>query len=344
TIIAAWYFYTIASPLYSTHSSFLIQQNEEPAATGGGLFGAGVVDAVKDSIAVQGYLTSMGAMIRLEEDQGFKSFYSADTVDSLSRLATDASDADAFKVYRRSVKIGFDPTEGIINMEVIAPTPQASYDFSIALLRYAEEQVSDLTQRKRADQMKGAQESFRDAEEARTAALLNLVKIQQDLQVIDPMSDAGSVMGQINALETEKITAQLALEEQLANLRPNRVKVEQLRAAIKRREDLIAELRRGLTEGLDGQTSIASKTAQLRIAEADFATRDLMLQTALQALEGARVSADRQARYVAPSIEPVLSDAPSYPRKFENTMLAFLIFGGIYLIMSLTASILREQV
>jgi capsular polysaccharide transport system permease protein len=40
----------------------------------------------------------------------------------------------------------------------------------------------------------------------------------------------------------------------------------------------------------------------------------------------------------------VRPEDPSYPRKFENTLLSFLIFGGVYLIMSLTASILREQV
>ncbi len=44
------------------------------------------------------------------------------------------------------------------------------------------------------------------------------------------------------------------------------------------------------------------------------------------------------------SVEPVVSEDPSYPRSFENTILAFLIFSGIYLMISLTASILREQV
>ena len=37
-------------------------------------------------------------------------------------------------------------------------------------------------------------------------------------------------------------------------------------------------------------------------------------------------------------------DAPAYPRAFENTLLAFLVFSGIYLLISMTVSILREQV
>ena len=56
------------------------------------------------------------------------------------------------------------------------------------------------------------------------------------------------------------------------------------------------------------------------------------------------MEANRQVRYLTISVEPVSSQEPSYPRAFENTLLAFLIFGGIYLLVSLTASILREQV
>ncbi|MDG1520237.1 MAG: hypothetical protein P8H36_06170 [Yoonia sp.] len=43
-------------------------------------------------------------------------------------------------------------------------------------------------------------------------------------------------------------------------------------------------------------------------------------------------------------VEPVAPDEATYPRALENTILAFLVFAGIYLMISLTASILREQV
>jgi capsular polysaccharide transport system permease protein len=49
-------------------------------------------------------------------------------------------------------------------------------------------------------------------------------------------------------------------------------------------------------------------------------------------------------RYLSTGVRPVAPDEPTYPRAFENTLLAFLIFSGIYLMLSLTASILREQV
>ncbi|MDF1727695.1 MAG: capsule biosynthesis protein, partial [Sulfitobacter sp.] len=58
----------------------------------------------------------------------------------------------------------------------------------------------------------------------------------------------------------------------------------------------------------------------------------------------ARTEANRQVRYLTVAVEPVAPDQATYPKAFENTVLAFLIFAGIYLMLSLTASILREQV
>ncbi|MEO0358386.1 MAG: capsule biosynthesis protein, partial [Pseudomonadota bacterium] len=348
TLIAGYYFYNIATPMFSTKSSFLIQQNEAQAAAAGGglggLMGGSQLATVQDSIAVQGYLGSEAAMIRLDEDYGFKAHFSGDNIDPLSRLDPNPTNAEAYKVFRRNVKIGYDPTEGIINMEVISATPEASVGFSEALILYAEERISNLTQRLREDQMKGARESFQTAEAARERALEEMVQLQSSLEIADPMGLIASIQGQITQLETELTTLRIQLAEQLENRRPNQARVDALRGQIRRRQERIEELQGNLTDTTSGELSAAEKQARLRVAEADFQTRDLMLQTALQNLEGARVAADRQARYLAPSVFPVAPDEAKYPRSFENTLLAFLIFGGVYLMISLTASILREQV
>ena len=86
-------------------------------------------------------------------------------------------------------------------MEVVAASPEASVAFSNALIRYAEERVSNINQRLRDDQMKGAIESFHDAQIARNEALDRLVTLQQELTVIDSKSATASMQGQILALE-----------------------------------------------------------------------------------------------------------------------------------------------
>jgi capsular polysaccharide transport system permease protein len=85
-------------------------------------------------------------------------------------------------------------------------------------------------------------------------------------------------------------------------------------------------------------------SGQMRIAEAELQTRQLMLSQAAQQMEVARIEANKQVRYLSTGVRPLAPDEPTYPRAFENTLVAMLIFGGLYLMMSLTASILKEQV
>ena len=99
-----------------------------------------------------------------------------------------------------------------------------------------------------------------------------------------------------------------------------------------------------MNDASEGENSLAQMAVNLQLAQADLASRDMMLQSALQQMEQSRVEASRQVRYLTVAVQPVASQEPTYPRKFENTVLAFLIFAGIYLMISLTASILREQV
>ena len=86
-------------------------------------------------------------------------------------------------------------------------------------------------------------------------------------------------------------------------------------------------------------------TWDVALAEAaGSATRQQLLATAATQMESARVEANKQVRYLSLSVAPVPPDEPTYPKALQNTIVAFFIFAGIYLMMSLTASILREQV
>ncbi|MGO4854363.1 capsule biosynthesis protein [Phaeovulum sp. W22_SRMD_FR3] len=345
TIMAGWYFYFIASPMYATRAEFVIQQADQTASGGlAGLFSGTQLATSQDSITVQSYLNSREALLRLDKDQGFKAKFSNPSLDAIQRLPEGASNEKAYKVYRNNVKIGYDPTEGIIKMEVIAPDPQDSVHFSQALINYAEEQVDQLTQRLREDQMQGARDSYADAEAKVLAAQEKVLHLQEQLGVLDPVTESNVVMSQVSTFETEAQKKRLQLQQLMDNAQPNAARVEGVKGDIARLEAVIAQLRSQLTQGSGTSTSLASVTGQLRIAEAELQTRQVLLGQAAAQLETARIEANKQVRYLSMGVSPVAPDEPTYPRKFENTILAFLIFGGIYLMMSLTASILREQV
>ncbi|MEM6694274.1 MAG: capsule biosynthesis protein [Pseudomonadota bacterium] len=347
TLIVGWYFARVATPMYATHSEFVIQQAQAPATAGAsglsGLFSGTSFATSQDSIAVQGFLQSIDAMLRLDADLGFRTHFSGDNIDILQRLEPDATKEAAYRLYSKFITISYDPTEGIIKMEVVAADPETSRLFSERLVTYAEEKVDALSLRLREDQMQGARESFEAAEQAMFDAQQRVLALQERLGVLDPMTESQALMTQVTTLEGQLSEKRLQLEQLLDNVRPNQARVEGTRGDISRLETLIAELRAQLTVSNESGQSLARISGELRIAERELQTRELLMTQALQQMETARIEADRQTRYLEQSVSPIAPDTPAYPRAFENTLLAFLIFGGIYLMISLTASILREQ-
>ncbi len=346
TILVGVYYYNYSTPLYATKSEFLIQQADSQAGGGslGGLFSGTGFATSQDSITVQSYLQSREAMLRLDEDIGFKEHFADPAIDPLLRLKENGSNEAAYKLYKRMVKIGYDATEGLVKMEVIAADPQLSEQYSRALITYAEEQVDNLTQRLRGDQMKGSRDSFDDAEQKMLAAQNRVLELQERLGVIDANTEMAALMGQINTFETQLQEKGLQRQQLLDNPRPNQARVDGVTGDIARLEALVAELRNQMTQGGTNTASLARISGEMRIAEIDLETRQMMMQQALQQLETARISANRQVRYLSLGVSPIAPDEATYPRKFENTVVAFLIFSGLYLMASLTASVLREQV
>ena len=348
TFIVAWYFSVMATPMYATNSEFVIQQADTGGGGGGagglgGLFQGTSMATQQDSITVQSYLASREAMVRLDEDHAFKAHFSDEDIDRIQRLDAEATNEDAFDLYKKHVKISYDPTEGILRMEVIAASPEKSQEFSEALLDYAEEQVDQMTQRPRNAAMAGARQSLDEAEARRQAALEKWVSLQENLTTVGGGTETSLIIQEIGLREQERSNLALTLQSRLDVRRPNEAQVSALRNQIANLDRLIADLRGKLTDSSEGG-SAASNDLQLRLAEEDYTFQSLQVQAALTQMEAARIEANKQVRYVSVGVAPIAPDEATYPRAFENSILAFLIFAGVYLMISLTSSILREQV
>ena len=99
-------------------------------------------------------------------------------MDPLVRLDHDAAIETVYSTYRDQLTIGYDPTEGVVKMEMLAADPITSQAFSEALIRYAEERVERMSQRLREDQMAGARESYEDAERRVSEAQARVLELQ----------------------------------------------------------------------------------------------------------------------------------------------------------------------
>jgi capsular polysaccharide transport system permease protein len=345
TFFAGYYYYAVATPMYKTDSEFLILTADGSGAAAGGLGGLlpSQFSTGQDSVATQSYLESKDAMLRLDSDMGFRKHFSQSWIDPIQRLDPDASMETAFKLYRKYVKLGYDPTEGVIRMEVSTAIPELSASFSKKLIEYAEERVDDLSRRKREDAVVTANKGLEDAKEARRAAQRRLVELQEG-SILDPAGEIANIRALINSVELRLQEKQLDLNVQMSNARPNATRVAALRSEIAVYEAELAKQNARLNQASNGQASLAKLSSEIQMAQADLATADLVLQAALENKRLSEIEANKQVRYLTVSVRPLASQDPYYPRAFENTLLAFLVFSGIYLLLSLTVSILREQV
>ena len=346
TLVVGYYFYAIATPMYASKSAFLILSADGGGGGGGGGLGSLLPSQFatgQDAIATQEYLESKDAMLRLDAELGFHAHFSQPWIDPLQRLDPDASNEAIYKLYRKYVKLGYDPTEGVIRMEVSTADPAVSTEFSQRLIKYAEERVDELSQDKRQDAVRTADQSLERAKAERRAAQAQMVALQES-SILDPQGEIASIRSLISTVELQLQEKELALSIQQNNSRPNAARVAALQSEITILSTELDKQKARLTEATEGEASLASKTAAIQMAQADLATADMVLQSALEAKRQAEIEANKQVRYLTVSVRPVPSQDSTYPRAFENTILAFLIFSGIYLMISLTASILREQV
>ncbi|MBO9411126.1 MULTISPECIES: capsule biosynthesis protein [unclassified Ruegeria] len=344
TLIVGTYFYRYATPMYASDSAFSILQADGGGASFRGFLAGTQYATAQDSVATQEFLESKDALLRLDRDMGFADIFKQEWIDPIQRLSPDASLEETYKLFKRMITIGYDPSDGIIRMEVAAPSAELAVGLSERLLSYAEETINGLTELKREDQMREARTAFELAQAERRKAQEDLIELQLQGALLDPENVIAGLRGRINALETEIQDKELQLAALLDNLRPNQAKVDGARADIRRLEQVLDELNAQMLDVSAGENSLAQLSVRLQMAQADLIARDMMLQNAMQQMETTRTEANRKVRYLTVSVNPVPSQDPTYPRKFENTILAFLLFAGIYLLISLTASVLREQV
>jgi len=346
TWLVGYYFYNVATPMYEVESQMVIQKpgSSSDSSGLGGLLGGGGLSNLEDSVIVQGYLGSREAMLRLDAENGFIAHFQQDFIDDIQRLPADVSMEAAYKKYKKYVQIGYDPTEGVIRMSVIAITPKKSAEFARALISFAEERVDQIAAPVRRDQLTVAKSNYAAAEQEVRDAADHVLELQQSAGVISPDADASGQLSIVNSLEAQLDQRRLALAEINRNEAPNQAQVRAIENDIKNLTDRISERRAAMFTNDDASASLARVSGELSIARSNLEMRQILLQQSLSSLDGARQETNRQTRYLSIAVAPVPPDVPTHPKALENTILALALFFGIYIFLSLTVAILREQI
>lgn len=345
TIIMVVYYYFIATPLYGANTQMNIQKASNAATQGmQSLFAGTALASQRDSISVQDYLNSRSAFTRLENDYPFAQLFMGDNVDPFLRLSDDATPEDAYSLYRKQVKVTYDNTDQMLRMEVRTPTSQSALAVSEFLLSYAEDQVDKETQRVRDAGVNEAEINVSQKADLLEDAQAAVFDIQEQQGTLSPTADKESLVAQIAAIREQQTQQRLVLMQLESNPNPPSARVNAAKSEISRLQNLIDDLTaEGTAVDNEGQ-SVARLDQEMRIAETKVALAQQEYEAAVLNLQAAQAEARSQRTFITTSLPPTPTYEPIYPKKFLSSISAFMIFFALYILVSITIEVIREQV
>ena len=346
TSIVAWFMWFEASEFYRSEAQFLVQSaDRNGGASSGGLLGLiGGGGGAYDPNAVQSYLLSRDVLRLLDREHGWIAHFQQPGLDFFHGLAPEATFEDAYRHYQDMIEVSYDPTEGLVEMSLVAADPLTARRFSEAVVGYAEEMVNRLSARIQADAVEDAELNLVESEERLRQAEQSVAELQKALDTFTVEGEVVAEMQIIGAMEVELEALRGRRTNLLRVTDTTDARVERISNQILTLESQIAQRREKITgESTEDRSSLADINLAMTKARFEVEAASAIFAAAVQRREVAVANARRQGRYLEMVSSPSMPDEANYPQKIETTALAFFAFLGFYIIASLTISLIREQ-
>jgi len=325
TLLAALYFFIIATPRYVSEARFIVRAPSQPMPSGLGaaLSSVGISSGPTDAFAVHEYINSRDGVTELSQRNDLRAIFGARGADLFSRYPRpweNQSEEGLYKAFGRFVKIGYDSQTGISTLTVESFNPQDSRRLSEELLGAGERLVNRLNDRASADAVTNALRAQAEARENLREAQQALSEFRNRGRYIDPTRAA-----------TESSTLVVSLLETLANLRAERFQIASqapqspqlatVDSRIAAYEQQVAAERAKIAGTSSSLASQVGNYEDLTLAR-EFAGEELT--QASSALLVAQQDVRRQRLYLDRVVNPNLPDRPGKPDRFLAVLTVLL--------------------
>ncbi|WP_345229552.1 sugar transporter [[Roseibacterium] beibuensis] len=345
----AFYMFVFAEDQYASTTGFTVRQNETGAATDllGGLSQITGGGAATDADILYEFIVSQQLVQRLNEELDLVAHYAEPHGrDPFFSLAPDSTIEDLTDYWGRVVRISFESGSGLLELRVLAFTPEMAQTLALAIIEESTALVNELNANARSDAMTFAEADVATAVDRLRAAREALTTFRTTTQIVDPESDLQGRMGVLNNLQQQLAEALIEydlLTENTSN--PTDPRLLQASRRIEVIQDRIQQERENFTlddigsAGEDYPTLMAEYEGL--IVDREFAEQSYT--AALTALDVARTNAVRQSRYLAVYIRPTLPESAEFPRRWVTIGVAalFLLLG--WSIMALVYYSIRDR-
>jgi capsular polysaccharide transport system permease protein len=352
TVLAAMYFFLIASDQYVAEARFAVRGATQKLASspdagrfGGALSMLADLNSNQEAYIVVSYIQSARIIEDLNGELDLKAMFAWPAGDFIAAFNSSGTREQLFDYWLGMVTAEVEAMSGIATVKVTTFSASDSLRLANAILARCEQLVNDFVDRVRIDTMQRAEDDLRRAGQQVAAAQNALRDFRESHRYLDPTGSAKSLFDTITQLRQSRIAAETELSAARSQLADTSPRIRELRARAQILGEQIRKLEAQLTqaEGDDPRkASEAIRAYELLLFDAKMASD--VFKLAETALTDARTNLEKHHVYLETYLRPTLPEAALYPRPMLGTFAVFASTLMIWLLVVLAAAAIRSHV
>lgn len=352
-IAAGVYLFAFAANQYVAEARFAVRKSSAasasvstftPQVTSSPLMGSGFRLAGEEAEIIASYIHSNSVIADVSRTVDIRAIFDRPEADFWARLPRDASAEQLLIYWDKMVSVYVESTSGIIRVSVSAFRRQDALTLTQAILKASEDLANRMTLKIRADEMKVAEGEVLRSEGEVRFALADLTSFRNAQHLIDPVTSSESTGKLLMQLMSDKIETEGKLFVAQRVQGPNAPGLAAVKARLDSINQHITELQNQLAGNKLVSKNMAATMARFEELQLKKEFAERMYGFARDGVERARVSAERQAIYLAVFEPPELPQDFSYPLRWTDFILITVVGAMIWVCcVTVTASILDHR-
>lgn len=344
TAIALIYYAFIARPEYDVQMRFTVQGVSAPQASASDLlnglgFGSGGGSTDYGKI-ITDYIRSQQMVRALKRDYKFDEAYRGPTLDPVGYIPKGATIEDSTAFWQSQVTTSNDTASNVIQIDVLAFSPDDALRLSQGVLHEAEVLVNSFNSKVQGAVVKVAQNNLDERSREYEAARQRVVATRsRDALTLDAQTQAQATL--LSGLESQLAQARVDRAAQQATFQPGS---PQMRAADEKIASLEAQRASiaGKLTGGPGQGE-ATRDVSAQAVLLDYETAQKNYYAAQQALQQAISTRENERKYLIPILPPTEPQTSNYSDRFTNVIAVALFAALLMGIGALSYSVVKDH-
>ena len=346
--VAAWYLWVRAADQYASTVAFSVRTEDTSSALSSflgplNLSGSGT----SDTDILYEFVQSQDLVARIDAKLDLRAMWSKPGVytDPIFTYHSPGTIEDLVAYWGRMVKIFYDAGPGLMELRVLAFTPQDAKAIAEEIYAESTAMINELSDIAREDAIRYARDELDQAVERLKVAREAMTRFRNRTQIVDPTIDLQGQAGLLNTLNQQLAAALIEADLLKQTTRQDDPRISQAERKINVIETRIEGEKRKLGIGISGTGSDAFATLvgeyERLLVDREFAEQTYT--ASLAAYDAAQAEARRQSRYLAAHIRPTLAEKSEYPQRLTLLGLIALFLFLIWTVLVLVAYSLRDR-